>query len=297
MAKGLYGFITYPESIPTEGMQKWLESVLEVDYAYCLHDKDVNKDGKPKKEHVHWLIGYETGATTIKKLLKLFASRWFYYSSESVETSPEFVASIPDFAEVDRNVRAVEIPTGEAKPLIPRIVQMRSSQGAEDYLEHKNQPEKAQYTGQAHYSELWDVSKYLTYTEKRQAKKTDTSAEISLLLKTIHNSKARDYPALLDYLVEKAPELLPLAFQKAYAVEKYCRFRDVSEENAILRKDLACVQRGNAGLSAQISVLEKRNTELNAENRELRAEIERLQEKFASLALCYTEETGESPVN
>lgn len=160
MAKALYGFITYPESINTEDMEKWLNETLQVDWKRCLHDKDVTKEGKPKKAHVHWLIGFEKSAKAIKELLKIFASRWYYIPHEIQPIEQKFINGIPeDVRNQMQGKSGAEICTTlEAKPLVTRFLQMRSSEGADDYLEHLNQPEKASYKGCSVASEFWDVN-------------------------------------------------------------------------------------------------------------------------------------------
>lgn len=294
MSKALYGFLTYPESIETETMKQWLTETLNVDWKYCLHDKDVQEDGKtPKKPHVHWLIGYEKSAPSIKELLKIFFARWYYQVTETIipfgDDVENFINAIPE--NVPRGTFencCVEIPKGEVKPLIPKIIQMRSAQGAEDYLEHKNQPEKAQYTGLSVESEFWDVDKYLTYLEKRAQKRNQSSSEVAALLGACRQSGAKDYPEFMDWLSENMPDALGLAFQKAYSVEKYLNFRPLSEENRQLRKE-------NAQLLDELSLKDMQVAGLQAELKQVYEYVENLQEKFSSLGLEYTELTGESP--
>ena len=295
MAKALYGFLTYPESIETEAMQQWLSDTLDVDWKYCLHDKDVQKDGKtPKKPHVHWLIGYEKSAPSIKELLQIFFARWYYQPTEEIPPSDgveNFVNAIPENVShgTVENIR-LEIPKGEAKPLIPKIIQMKSAHGAEDYLEHKNQPEKAQYIGLSVESEYWDVGKYLTYLEKRAQKRNESSSEVAALLGACRQSGAKDYPEFMDWLVENMPDALGLAFQKAYSVEKYLNFRPLSEENRQLREE-------NAQLLDELSIKDMQVSGLQAELKQVYEHVEKLQEKFASLGLEYTELTGEPPID
>lgn len=61
----------------TENMiDEWEEEIAErfqVPFAYCKHDKDLEKDGKtPRKPHVHIMIAYTQGTTTEKNALKIF---------------------------------------------------------------------------------------------------------------------------------------------------------------------------------------------------------------------------------
>ena len=56
-------------------VDNWEEDVaaiLEVPFAYCIHDKDVEKDGvTPRKAHVHMIIAF-TNTTTYKHALNIF---------------------------------------------------------------------------------------------------------------------------------------------------------------------------------------------------------------------------------
>lgn len=290
MAKALYGFITYPESIDTEDMAKWLDEVLQVDWKRCLHDRDLQKDGTPKKPHVHWLIGYEKSARSIKDLLKIFASRWHYVPCETFSADEKFINSIPDSVrEHLGNVSDAEIcTTFEAKPLVTRFLQMRSSEGAEDYLEHLNQPEKASYKGCSVASEFWDVNNYLTYTEKRAQKRTEKGNQVAELLATIKKSECHNFSELMDFLSENSPQLLGLAFEKSYAVEKYMRTND--DRNQIL-----ALHRKSLDLQAQNDDLQAQNDDLQRLLKEKQRIIDTLCEKYACVIDEFILESGENP--
>jgi hypothetical protein len=290
MAKALYGFITYPESINTEDMEKWLTETLNVDWKHCLHDKDVTKEGKPKKAHVHWLIGYEKKTKSIKELLKVFASRWYYVPRETFSADEKFVNAIPDSIREDlKEIPKAEICTStEAKPLVTRILQMRSSEGAEDYLEHLNQPEKASYKGLSISSEFWDINQYLTYTEKRAQKRTEKGNQVAELLTTIKKSECHNFSDLMDFLSENSPHLLGLAFDKSYAVEKYMKSND--DRNQILT-----LQRKSLDLQAQNDDLQAQNDDLQELLKEKQQIIDSLCEKYACVIDEFIYETGENP--
>ena len=290
MAKALYGFITYPESISTEDMEKWLTETLNVDWKRCLHDRDVTKDGKPKKPHVHWLIGYEKTAKSIKELLKIFASRWFYVPRETYPIDQKFINAIPKDVrnQIQEKSDAEICTTLEAKPLVTRILQMRSSEGAEDYLEHLNQPEKASYKGLSVASELWDVNNYLTYTEKRAQKRIEKGSQVAELLRTIKESGCHNFSELMDFLSENAPQLLGLAFEKSYAVEKYMKANDD-------RGQILTLQRKSLDLQAKCDDLQAQNDALHYLVREKQQIIDSLCEKYACVVDAFIYETGENP--
>lgn len=62
--------IMYPESM----IDSWKEDIgelLEFPYAYCIHDKDVDKNGEVRKTHVHIMIAMNN-TTTFMSAFKLF---------------------------------------------------------------------------------------------------------------------------------------------------------------------------------------------------------------------------------
>lgn len=64
--------IMYLENMIDEWQDKIAE-LLQVPFAYCIHDKDLEKDGKtPRKTHVHVMIAYTAGTTTQKNALNIF---------------------------------------------------------------------------------------------------------------------------------------------------------------------------------------------------------------------------------
>ena len=62
--------ILYPESM-IDGWQDIIGTELEFPFCYCIHNKDVTKSDKIRKEHVHVLLAYPS-PTTAKQILKLF---------------------------------------------------------------------------------------------------------------------------------------------------------------------------------------------------------------------------------
>ena len=63
--------ILYPENM-IAGWEELIGSKLEFPFAYCVHDKDLQKDSEEtRKAHVHVLLAYPA-PTTAKQVLKLF---------------------------------------------------------------------------------------------------------------------------------------------------------------------------------------------------------------------------------
>lgn len=65
--------ILYPENM-VDDWENDIGDILEVPYAYCVHDKDLDKDGDCRKKHVHLVIALgntTTGQAVLDTLCKL----------------------------------------------------------------------------------------------------------------------------------------------------------------------------------------------------------------------------------
>lgn len=63
--------VCYPENM-IEGWEEDIGELLQVPYAYCIHDKCFEKDGTtPRKVHVHIIVAF-SNTTTYNHALKLF---------------------------------------------------------------------------------------------------------------------------------------------------------------------------------------------------------------------------------
>lgn len=62
--------ICYPENLK-EGWQEDISDILQVPYAYCVHDKDLDNDGDDRKKHLHLIIVFPN-TTTEKHALSVF---------------------------------------------------------------------------------------------------------------------------------------------------------------------------------------------------------------------------------
>lgn len=54
--------IAYPENMK-ENWQDSISDLLQVPYAYCIHDKDLDHDGDDRKEHVHIMLAFPNTTT------------------------------------------------------------------------------------------------------------------------------------------------------------------------------------------------------------------------------------------
>lgn len=67
--------LLYPENMPDDWEQgingHGLGDILEVPFAYCLHDHDLKNDGDDDKKHVHMILAFPN-TTTKNHALKVF---------------------------------------------------------------------------------------------------------------------------------------------------------------------------------------------------------------------------------
>lgn len=62
--------VLYPENM-VEDWETRCGDILQVPYAYCIHDSDHNVDGEDRKTHVHFIIVF-SNTTTYKHALSVF---------------------------------------------------------------------------------------------------------------------------------------------------------------------------------------------------------------------------------
>ena len=62
--------VLYPENM-IEDWETEISRSIQRPYSYCVHDSDLDKDGKPRKTHVHLMVAWGN-PTTYKAALKVF---------------------------------------------------------------------------------------------------------------------------------------------------------------------------------------------------------------------------------
>lgn len=62
--------VLYPENM-IENWKVEIGDVLQYPYAYCVHDKDRQKNGDPRKEHVHMILAF-SNTTTENHAMNIF---------------------------------------------------------------------------------------------------------------------------------------------------------------------------------------------------------------------------------
>lgn len=71
MGKAKYWLaVLYPENM-VEDWQTLIGDIVQLPYAYCVHDKDYTKDGEPRKKHVHMILAFPN-TTTEKYAMSIF---------------------------------------------------------------------------------------------------------------------------------------------------------------------------------------------------------------------------------
>ena len=62
--------IMYPENM-IENWRDVIESVFQVPFAYCVHDKDIDGNKDKRKEHIHVILAF-SNTTTYNNALRIF---------------------------------------------------------------------------------------------------------------------------------------------------------------------------------------------------------------------------------
>lgn len=62
--------VAYPENM-VEGWEEQIGDILQLPYAYCIHDADHNISGEDRKTHVHLIVAHPN-TTTYKHALNVF---------------------------------------------------------------------------------------------------------------------------------------------------------------------------------------------------------------------------------
>jgi hypothetical protein len=63
--------VLYPENM-IENWEDELEDLLQLPFCYCIHDKDLDKDGVTRKNHVHMIIAF-SNTTTYNHAFRVFS--------------------------------------------------------------------------------------------------------------------------------------------------------------------------------------------------------------------------------
>lgn len=189
MAKGAYTFETYPESSDIEQVKTALDSAGWDFEISPLHDKDVKEDGTPKKPHYHIIVGFRR--------------------------------KVPEYKEFKSYIKEVG---GVVPPYNDCIV--HDLEELDKYMAHDEDCESAD--GKAIYneedifrSETWDISSYITYTDKREKKHEKAQKGLQEAIKYCSMTKC-SFVELVDNYINDL-DMLTVIFNNAYALSQYIR--------------------------------------------------------------------------
>lgn len=189
MAKGAYSFLSYPESSNIEEIKVALDSA-NWDYEISpLHDKDKNEKGEYKKAHYHWIVGFRR--------------------------------KIPEYKEFKSYIKEV----GGVVPLYNECI-VHDIEELDKYLYHDENCEsadgKALYNEEDVYrSETWDISAYITYTDKREKKSENAKKALREIICYISKTKC-SFSELVDNFIEDG-DTLGVIMTNAYAITQYIK--------------------------------------------------------------------------
>ena len=189
MAKGAYTFIAYPESSDIEEIKGALEA-SNWDYEISpLHDKDKNEDGTEKKPHYHIIVGFRR--------------------------------KVPEYKEFKARIKEVG---GVVPPYNQCIV--HDVEELDKYMSHdencKSADGKAIYNEEDIYrSETWDVSAYITYTDRREKKSEKAKKSLQEII--VYCSKTKcSFSELIDNFINDG-DTLGVIMTNAYAITQYIK--------------------------------------------------------------------------
>lgn len=189
MAKGAYTFEAYPESSNIEEIKEFLDSA-NWDYEISpLHDKDSKEDGTPKKPHYHIIVGFRR--------------------------------KVPEYKDFKSHIKEYG---GVVPPYNLCIV--HDIEVLDKYLYHDENCESAE--GKAFYneedvfrSETWDISAYITYTDKREKKSENAKKALREIICYCSKTKC-SFSELVDNFVEDS-DTLGVIMTNAYAITQYIK--------------------------------------------------------------------------
>ena len=189
MAKGAYTFISYPESSKIEDFKNLFDSA-SWDYEISpLHDKDKNDDGTYKKPHYHWIVGFRRKVPEYKD----FKSR-----------IKEIGGVVPPYN------KCIVHDIEELDSYMPHDENCVSAQGKAIYNEED-----------IYRSETWDISAYITYTDKREKKCEKAKKSLQEII--VYCSKTKcSFSELVDNFINDS-DTLGVIMTNAYALSQYIK--------------------------------------------------------------------------
>lgn len=189
-------FVAYPESMPID----WIDRInkYNLEWCFCLHDKDTNEFGEVKKEHVHGILHFDG------------------------KKSKEQVSALFIMCGVAKGFAGYKDGTANTN----LVTACQNKRGAVRYLIHKDDLDKWQYNK----SDIrafggFDIEKYFDYS---------SSEELSLF-KDIYDfcedNSVFFYYQLIKYAYENESDTwLPYIINNGYAVREYLKSKQLERE-------------------------------------------------------------------
>lgn len=252
MAKGCYSIIAYPESCNIFNLVAHIH-LLGGQTEYILHDRCLHPDGTPKKAHYHLLCGWE----------KRF---------------PDW----GDFKPIVEGHGAVALSLKQC--LVEDIHKI------EDYLTHKNNPEKFQYSPwYLVKSDGWDSGAYETSESKRerlrQAKKADKTEQVFNVISLIEELGISEMAELTKVIATQYHQYRDILIEKHSYFDSYLR----SKRNWVALKQTLIQE--NIRLGKQVEDLEKEVKRLRRDAWDLHLANTELREMLVDTSIWY----GDNP--
>lgn len=248
MAKGAYSIIAYPESCNLNQLVSLVVG-MGAEYEYILHDRDNQEDGTHKKDHVHFLCGWEN--------------------------------HFPKWGEFKRAVQSVgAVAISVEKCVVKDITKI------EEYLIHSNDPHKFQYSPwYIVKSEGWDSSLYETAHDKRErdreAKKADKNELTFQVIALIEENDIMEMADLTITVATQFRQYRDILIEKHSFFDSFLR----SKRNYFEKRQALLLRIGE--LEKQVETLQELNKKLQRENLDIGGDNTLLRKKIIELASTY----------
>lgn len=268
-SKALYSVVAYPESADIlHVVGTFLGAGAQC--MWILHNKDIKKDGTPKKPHWHIAVGWAKRAPDWEKFTEIL---------------DETGHGLGDHGAL--------CPSKLRHPYDPECARVKGSVNQLiDYFLHRDP--KSIAAGKYVYSEVddlkvsekWDGESYQTYTEKRANAKNireDDRAEkvtdCTELFNIIRTYDFTEYCQLVDFLQSQRPELLGGLLVNCYAVKSYLdsyRCYSIHEQDDQVKRLTAQIKRQNLYIKQLEDTVEGLQHDYAEMQREYCSEVQRL---------------------
>lgn len=187
--------VYYLEDLPTDWKDQ-IYSALQCPFAYCVHDKDLDKAGEDRKAHVHCILAY--GNTTTYKQAKKTFERLFAGNGHELHKIEEVISIRYCF---DYLIHATEDAQKKGKHLYDSSERVCGNGFDIGFLEQIDASDKALILRQAEQAILIDHKFYRYGAFWQWCVATFTDAQLEVLL-----GRVSHFRALVDSNYQKRQE-------------------------------------------------------------------------------------------